>query len=138
MDVACDGYEVVIRFTPITAEGLRKNAVGTYDEDVEDGRTPARYGVSVIAGWCDEGESIEQTIAKILETTTLIGRTIAVVTGTELRARGFELVPDPNAREPLHHLVGDDPFMEVPRVDVLASLLDGRRMSNPAYKKGQS
>lgn len=136
MDVACDGSEVVIRFTPITAEGLRKNAMGTHAEDLEDGRRPGRYGVSVVAGRCDEGESIEETIAKILATTSLTGRTIAVVTGTELRARGFEIVPDPNSREPLHHLVGDDPFMEVPRVDVLASLLDDRRMSNPAYKKG--
>lgn len=132
----CDGSEVVIRFTPLSPAGLEKNATGTYLDDLEFGRTPPRYGVSVIAGWCLAGESLDQAVARILQTTSLSGRTIAVTTGNKLREIGLDIVEDATDREPSHHLVGEDPFTEPPRVDLLASLLDNCRRSNPAWKKG--
>lgn len=122
-----------MRFRPLTAEGLRKNAEGTFLDDQDFGREPPRYGVSVIAGHCKDGESIDETVARIVGTTSLTGKTIAVATGNQLRAEGFELVKDATAREPLHHLVGDSPFTAPPRVDVLASLLDNGRRRNPAW-----
>lgn len=133
--VECDGSEVVIRFSPFLADRLRENAEDTYDDDQDSGRVPPRYGVSVLAGWCEDGETIDVTVARLLQSTNLRGgKKIAVTTGRKLRAKGFELMEDPTTREPLHHLVGDDPFSEPPRVDVLASLLEECRMSNPAWK----
>ncbi|MGA1827879.1 hypothetical protein [Microbacterium sp.] len=131
----CDGSEVVIRFTPLAADRLLENAEDTFVDESDRGRQPPRYGVSVIAGWCEEGEDFAQTVERILASSSLRGRTISVVTGTQLRAKGFEVVGDPNGKEPMHHLVGDDPFSEPPRVDVLASLLEDGRMRNPAYKR---
>lgn len=131
----CDGSEVVIRFTPLAPDRLRENAEDTFVDEADRGRQPPRYGVSVIAGWCEEGEEISDAVDRILTSSSLTGRTIAVVTGTQLRARGFEIVEDANEKEPMHHLVGDDPFTEPPRVDVLASLLEDGRMRNPAYKR---
>lgn len=131
----CDGSEVVIRFSPFLADRLLENAQGTFDEDLDEGRPP-RYGVSVVAGTCEDGGDIDEAIERILSQTQLGGKQMAVITGTELRAAGFELVKDPTTLEPLHHLVGDHPFTEPPRVDVLASLLHDRRRRNPAYKRG--
>lgn len=132
--VECDGSEVVVRFSPFLADRLRENAEDTFEDEVDSGRVPPRYGVSVIAGWCRDGETIDLAVARIVSQTTLRGKKVAVTTGTKLRAAGFEVVKDANAKEPLHHLVGEDPFTEPPRVDVLASLLEECRMTNPAWK----
>lgn len=126
----------MIRFTPVTPEGLEKNARGTYLDDLDFGKEPPRYGISVLAGWCQEDETFDETVTRILGTTSLVGRTIAVTTGNKLREIGLEVVEDVTEREPCHHLVGEDPFTAPPRVDLLASLLDNCRRSNPAWKKG--
>ncbi len=125
-----------MRFTPISPAGLLKNAEATYEDDLEFGHEPARYGVSVIAGWCEEGESFDDAVERIVNTSSLNGKTIAATTGNKLREIGLEVVEDANEREPLHHLVGEDPFSEPPRVDLLASLLDNCRRKNPAWTKG--
>lgn len=65
------------------------------------------------------------------------GRKIAIMSEVALNEHGFQLVFDPNDREPMHHLVGDDALTAPPRVDVLASLMQDRR-SNPLYKEGTS
>lgn len=57
----CDGSEVVIRFTPLAADRLLENAEDTFVDESDRGRQPPRYGVSVIAGWCEEGEDFAQT-----------------------------------------------------------------------------
>lgn len=132
----CDGSEVVIRFFPIAEDKLIRNAEDTYLDDIDYDRDPPRYGISVLAGWCEEGETFDETVDRILESTHLTGRNITVTTGNKLRAIGLEIIEDPNEREPRHHLVGEDPFTEPPRVDLLASLLENCRRKNPAWKKG--
>ncbi|MDU0325289.1 hypothetical protein RWH43_00835 [Microbacterium sp. KSW2-21] len=136
MEAECDGSEVVIRFSPFLAHRLEENAQDTFDDDQDRGVNPPRYGVSVIAGYCEDGEDLEATITRLTKQTTLRGKRIAVVTGTMLRREGFDLVKDPTTKEPLHHLVGEDPFSAPPRVDVLASLLDDNRTGNPAWMEG--
>lgn len=136
MEAECDGSEVVIRFSPFLADRLRENAEDTFLDDQDRGVHPPRYGVSVLAGRCEEGEDIAATITRLTKLTSLRGKRIAVTTGTTLRANGFELLEDPTAKEPLHHLVGDDPFSAPPRVDVLASLLNDGRTGNPAWMEG--
>lgn len=127
---------MVIRFTPISAEKLAENAEDTYFDDVDEKRHPPRYGISVLAGWCEGNESFDQAVERILEGTHLNGRTITVTTGNKLRQIGLEVIEDPNEKEPRHHLVGENPFTEPPRVDLLASLLDNCRRRNPAWRKG--
>lgn len=126
----------MIRFSPFLADRLRENAEDTFEEERERGDASPRYGVSVIAATPEDGEDVLDTVRRIVGSTTLRGKKIAVLTGNELRAAGFEVVADPNAKEPLHHLVGDDPFSDPPRVDELASLLEDRRLTNPAWKEG--
>tara|TARA_B100000378_G_scaffold234193_1_gene200181 strand:+ start:1190 stop:1606 length:417 start_codon:yes stop_codon:yes gene_type:complete len=130
--------KIVIRFSPFLAERLLENAEDTYIDDQERGLASPRYGVSVLAGERRDGESEDETIARILSTTNLRGgRKIAIMSEVTLNEHGFQLVSDPNEREPMHHLVGDDPLTAPPRVDVLASLMQDRR-SNPLYKEGTS
>lgn len=133
----CDGSEVVVRFPPFTATKLEENAEATFADDKSRGRKPPRYGVSVMADQCENGESIEDVVSRIcLETS--VGRrskTIAVTTGTTLRKSGFEVVSDPTEKEPRHHLVGTDPFSAMPNGEELESLLI-ERMPNPAWTKG--
>ncbi|WP_139824854.1 hypothetical protein [Agreia pratensis] len=136
VSLECDGSEVVIRFTPLIPAKLRENAEDTHHEELRNGRVPSRYGVSVLATHCQDGETIEDAVARVCDATSLQGRTVAVVTGTILRQAGFEVVADANDKEPHHHLVGEDPFKAVPRVDELALLLESGRMKNPAWKKG--
>jgi len=89
----------------------------------------------VIAGWCEDGESLLDAVARICAGSKLSGgKKVAVVTGAILRQAGFEVVQDPTATEPLHHLVGEDPFSEIPNVEELASLLSICRMDNPKWK----
>ena len=123
-----------MRFSPFSGPKLAENAEGTYKDDRDRGRTP-RYGVSVIAGYCEPNESIQQAVARICANSGLSGgRKVAVVTGSILRQAGFDLVEDATATEPLHHLVGEDPFSEIPNVEQLASLLSICRIDNPKWK----
>jgi len=132
----CDGSPVVIRFTPLAADKLRTNAEGTFADDTERRHTPARYGVSVLADGCRPGESIADVVARVCSDTRLGGKTIAVATGAELKKIGYDVVADPTDTELQHHLVGEDPFTALPDFEPLASLLEGRRMRNPAYGRG--
>lgn len=130
-----DGSEVVIRFPPFLPDRLLENAEDTHADEADRGEPNPRYGVSVLAGRCEPSESLQDAVVRILRSTTLRGKKIAVVSGNTLRASGFQVVEDPNTLEPLHHLVGDHPFTEPPRVDVLASLMQDR-MTNPVWKEG--
>lgn len=136
MSEAWDGSKIVIRFAPFLPDRLLENAEDTFFDEQERGAESPRYGVSVIAGECLEGETLDAAIDRILGTTNLRGgRKIAVLSESRLQEHGFQLVFDPNDREPMHHLVGENPLTAPPRVDVLASLMQDRR-ANPLYKEG--
>ena len=129
------GSEVVVRFSPFLPDRLLENAIDTFVEEQERGDASPRYGVSVLAGTPEDGEDLLDVVRRIVGSSTLNGKKIAIASGNTLRSQGFQLVADPNAKEPLHHLVGDNPFSEHPRVDLLASLLQ-ERITNPAWKEG--
>lgn len=140
MTAKIDSSKVVIRFPPFAAERLQVNAEDTFADDESRGTIPARYGVSVIASDRTPGESIDDTVDRMCNEAA-IGRrskSIAVLTEDELREAGFDLVSDPNLKVPSHALVGEQPFAVVPRVDALASLLDGHRRKNPTWTKGSA
>jgi hypothetical protein len=138
VELTCDGSEVVVRFPPFRAERLVENAEDTFDDDKEHGRVPPRYGVSVLASTCLDGETIEQTVERLCSEASFGRRskTIAVVTGIRLRSHGFDLQSDPTGPDPAHHLVGKDPFTALPDGDLLESLFDANRMKNPSWTKG--
>ncbi|QQD76922.1 hypothetical protein I8920_03955 [Curtobacterium sp. YC1] len=133
MATAQDGSEVVLRFSPFLPDRLLENAEDTFADETERKLPSPRYGVSVLAMAPEEGEDLLDTVRRIIATTSLGGKKVAVMTGNELRARGFELVADATDIEPQHHLVGGSPFTEPPEVDELASLMQDR-ITNPAWK----
>lgn len=137
-ELECDGSEVVIRFLPISLPKLLQNAEDTFDDDVDNGHPSPRYGISVLAGVCEGDETLDEAVSRIVSETHLTGRTITVTTGNRIRAIGLELVEDATELEPRHHLVGEDPFAALPRVDLLGSLLENSRRRNPAWTKGAS
>jgi len=136
VQLACDGSEVVVRFPPYPAQRLRENAEGTFADDIEQNRRPPRYGVSVLATQCREGETIEDAVQRVCMDTGIGKRSksVAVTTGARLREYGFDVVADPTSHEPRHHLVGEDPFSALPDCDTLESLLKVR-MQNPAWNR---
>lgn len=125
-----------MRFSPFLADRLLENAEDTYEDDIDEGREPPRYGVSVLASRCEAGETIEEAVARIVASVDPLGKKVTVATGNKLRDNGFVLEEDPTPTSPLHYLVGDADFSEPPRVDLLASVLEECRMNNPAWKKG--
>ncbi len=127
-----------MRFGPFSQEGLEENAQQTYDLDVRESHPSPRYGVSVVAGHCAEGETFEDAVARIAGESTLNGRTIAVMLGSQLRAHGFDLLSDPHPTVKRHYLVGEDPFQAMPNISALALLVDDARMRNPGWKKGRA
>lgn len=125
----------MLRFSPFSAEKLLENAEDTYIDEKERGSSAPRYGVSVLALAPEDGEDLTETVRRIVATTSLNGKKVAVMTRNELRSHGFELVADATKREPLHHLVGTNPFTDPPKVDQLASMMQDR-ITNPAWKDG--
>lgn len=133
MTVECDGSELVVRFSPFLPHRLTENAEDTYFDDQKHGRSP-RYGVSVIAGRCQPGETVTQAVARICSASTMTGgKKVAVATGTALRDAGFELVADPTTKEPLHHLVGTGPLATRPDTSRMAEVLSCR-LDNPNWR----
>lgn len=130
-----DGSEVVLRFSPFLPDRLLENAEDTFVDEQERKLPSPRYGVSVLAMAPKDGEDLLDTVRRIVDTTTLGGKKIAVMTGNELRSHGFQLVADATELEPQHHLVGSNPLSEPPEVDELASLMQDR-ITNPAWKDG--
>lgn len=131
----CDGSEVVVRFSPFSVEKLLKNAQDTWVDEQSRGIAEPRYGVSVLAVPCSTDETVEEAVARITNSTSLGGRSVSVMKGSELRANGFNVVKDANAVQPLHYLVGNNPLKELPDAELLASLVDKGRTKNPAWSK---
>lgn len=138
VNLSCDGSEVVVRFSPFSEEGLTANAEQTHVIDTRDGTHPPRYGVSVVAGRCEDGETFEEAVARIAGESTLNGKTIAVMLGSQLRDAGLDLVSDPVPTVKRHYLVGEAPFQAMPNISALASLVEHGRMRNPGWKKGRA
>jgi hypothetical protein len=134
---ADDDSEVVIRFQSFLEAKLVENAEDTYDEELENSSPDPRYGLSVIAVAPLQGETVDETVLRLLGTSTLSGKHIAVLKGSFLRAAGFLLVPDPNDKEPDHHLIGEPGFVPLARASELETMFENHRRKNPMFPKGK-
>lgn len=130
-----DGTKVIVRLSPFDAESLQENAEDTFADEEEEGLARPRYGVSVLATALPTSETVDDAVARIVETTTLTGRKMSVLVTSQLTEKGFVLAQDANELEPDHHLIGDGDMQDLPRVQELESLfnLDIRRF--PKKKK---
>jgi hypothetical protein len=124
---------LVVRFGPFTADGCRKNAEGTYVEDVERGGVQPRFAISVYAIEPAEGEDEAAAITRLCLEVPVGGKSVAVITRADLESEGWRLEMDvPPAH---HYLIGQDDFSQMPDIDGLALIWSTCRRANPAWKK---
>jgi hypothetical protein len=121
----------IVRFSPFSVAGCQKNAQGTFDDDIANGR-PGRYGVSAYGfiwnGVQDQDEAIRQLCANV----PVGGRTISVVDAVTVQAAGWRIVEDIPPDQ--HYLIGQNDFSQMPDVDALAVLWATHRRKNPAWQ----
>ncbi|MBZ4618832.1 hypothetical protein [Mycobacterium avium] len=129
-----EGRLLIARFGPWSAEGCRKNAQGTYEDDVENGHEPARYGVSVFGGHLRVGETRDDLVCRICGCVPVTGRKVAVVWADELEQQGWAV--HLNMPPDMHYLVGQGGLAELPDFDALALLWAEHKVNNPALQKG--
>lgn len=121
---------LVIRFSPFSVDGLLRNAETTYRDDKLHGREPRR-GVSVYAESPQEGESVDETIARVCRGAPVGGKTISTVLASVLVEAGLPVVVDePPAH---HHLVMLQDDGADADADRLHGLLQVARRRNPAW-----
>jgi hypothetical protein len=127
-----EGRLLIARFGPWSADGCRRNAQGTYDEDIQAGRNPPRYGVSVFGGHLHRTETRDDLIRRICSCVPVSGKKVAVIWADELEQTGWEVRPD--TPPDMHYLVGQGGFTDPPDVDSLESVWNEHKTNNPAWK----
>lgn len=124
---------LIVRFSPFTAEGCRRNAVDTFEDDLTDGREPPRYGVSAFGTVVERDGPVDAALVRLCKEAPVGGKNVSVVWADELELRGFRVLRD----EPplMHYLVGQGDLSELPDFVGLALLWADHRVQNPAWEK---
>ncbi|MBI5160536.1 MAG: hypothetical protein HY996_03840 [Micrococcales bacterium] len=125
---------VVVRFGPFTSAALERSAIRSYKRDVEDGRVPALYCVSVFAIERFPDEAVDDAVARLClalrdDLDAPNGDKIAVTDGRTLSDGGFLATVD---EPPRHHYVVGSPvdLTLMPDVAALEGVFSDRR-KNP-------
>jgi hypothetical protein len=111
------------------------NAQGTFDEDIADGRSTPRYGVSVRAMELGDTDSETEVVDFLCSSTKLGGKSVAVLTLANLSEGGYVLVSDPTKEDPHHHLIGQGNLQQMPDTSKLSLMFSNARRENPAWTK---
>ncbi len=127
-----EGRLLIVRFSPFTAEKCADNAQGTFDEDLDEGRT-GRYGLSTSGIVVPTAESVDDAIIRLRSIVPLNGKHIAPVWADDLERDGWVVVPDmpPEA----HYLVGKGDLSEMPDFTDLALIWADAKRVCPTYTR---
>lgn len=123
----------MVRFGPFSPEGCKRNAVDTYEDDLDCGRQP-RFGVSVFATRVQEGADLDAAIEHLCMTAPVGGKKIATMWLEDIERLGFSVHCD--EPPPMHYLVGEGDLSALPDTDKLSLAWANNRIDNPAYRKG--
>ena len=126
-----NGDLVLVRFSPFSATRLVEQAEDEFTARSADGRAPL-YAVSMFGDIKTRDEEVDELVERIIETASLHGKSVAVVTERDLEG-DFEIAP--SAPPPLHYdVILTTPTPE-PAAEKLAELLSENRRRNPLWRK---
>lgn len=129
-----NGRLLIVRFSPFTAEGCKRNAQDTFNDDLENG-VAGRYGVSTSGIVVPTEESVDDAIVRLRSIVHLNGRHIAPVWADDLERKDWAVVRDepPDA----HYLVGKGDLSDMPDYTELALIwADAKRVCPTYVRKG--